>query len=232
MRSGSSRILLEVTLTSATDAAAAARAGADRIELCDALQLDGLTPSLGTLRETLAVVSIPVVALVRPRTGDFVYTPDEMRTMQRDIGELLAHGAAAVALGVLTIDGRIDEPACRELLAACGGRPAVFHRAFDGLVDPLAGLDVLIELGFARVLTSGGPATIVPPSTGAGVVRELRERAAGRIEILPAGGIRAENVRSVIEATGCDQVHSSCRRGGGRFDAGEVAALRGAVDGG
>lgn len=221
-------VLLEVTVAGAAEAVLAAKGGADRIELCAALDVDGLTPSLGELVAARESCPVPIVALVRPRPGNFVYSADELIRMHADIAAVFEHGADAVAFGALTVEGTIDREACRGLLATCEGRPAVFHRAFDLVPDPLEGLAVLTDLGFTRILTSGGPRSVVPPSPGAAVVRGLLSAAGGGIEILPAGGIRAESVRQVIQVTGCTQVHSSCRVGG-QFDASELGRLRAAI---
>lgn len=207
----SGRVLLEIALESLDDALVARAAGADRIELCAALDLGGLTPSLGALRAIGAAAGVPVLAMIRPRSGGFCYTPRELDVMSRDIAAAVEAGAAGVVFGALGGDRSVDEPACRRLLACCRGCDAVFHRAYDRTRDPFDALERLIDLGFRRVLTSGQQATAPPPSAGAALVRRLVERAAGRIEVLPAGGIRAGNVAGLLRETGCTQVHAACR---------------------
>src|SRR5262245_55296878 len=199
------RVLLEVAVASVEDAVVAAAGGADRLELGCALALGGLTPSLGTLIEVRAAVRVPVVVLVRPRPGGFAYSESELTVMRRDVELALAHGADGVVFGVLHPDGTVDRERCRSLLQSCGGRVAVFHRAFDVTPEPFAALETLVELGFRRVLTSGQEATA---SAGAELIAELRRRAAGRIEVLPGGGINASNAVDVLARTGCDQVHA------------------------
>lgn len=205
------RILLEIALESLEDAVVARRAGADRIELCAALDLGGLTPSIGAVRTVCRAVSVPVLVMIRPRSGGFCYTPGEQEVMSRDIEAALEAGAAGVVFGVLSDDQSVDAAACRRLLSYCRGCDAVFHRAFDRVRDPFEALERLVDLGFRRVLTSGQQPDVTPPSSGAALVRGLIERAAGRIEVLPASGIRAGNVERLLQATGCTQVHAACR---------------------
>ncbi len=201
-------MLLEVPVGSAEDALAAREGGADRLELNAALALGGLTPSLGTLLEVKGAVALPVLVMVRPRPGGFAYSEADFRVMQRDTDLALHHGADGVVFGILTVEGRVDGERCRRLVRQAGDRGAVFHRAFDVTPDPLAALEELIDLGFRRVMTSGQQETAY---NGAGLIAQLITRAAGRIEVLPAGGINRFTVADVVARTGCDQVHASLR---------------------
>ncbi|MCG3125550.1 MAG: Copper homeostasis protein CutC [Phycisphaerae bacterium] len=232
--------VVEIAVDSLAGAVAAARGGADRIELAAALELDGLTPTVGLLRQVRRCAALPVMAMVRPRGGDFVYSRAEFEAMCDDAELLLANGAAGVVFGILTADGRVDVERCGELVDLVGRRgPCVFHRAFDVVRDAAASLERLIELRFSRVLTTGcsfsadrgassaANATTLPPdlANADGLARLVRA-AAGRIEILPAGGIRAENVAALIRATGVRQVHSACREAAdGATSAEAVAGL-------
>ncbi len=202
------RVLLEMAVASVEDALAAQAGGADRLEVNAALALGGLTPSLGTLLEVRAAVALPVLAMVRPRPGGFAYSEADFRVMQRDADLFLQHGADGIVFGILTADGQVDRDRCRLLVRQAGERAAVFHRAFDVTPDPFAALDQLIELGCRRVLTSGQEETAY---NGAGRIAELIRRAAGRIEVLPGGGINRFTVADVLARTGCDQVHASLR---------------------
>jgi copper homeostasis protein len=203
-----SRIAVEICCENLADAVAAEAARADRLELAQALELGGLTPSPGLALVVGARVRVPFVAMVRPRGGDFLYADTELTVMERDAALLLEAGAAAIVFGCLTKDRRIDERACERVIAAAEGAETVFHRAFDSLKDPLGALAILIDLGVTRVLTSGGAKTALE---GAERIRALIERADGRIEILPGGGIREENVEQIVRRTGCTQVHLSRR---------------------
>jgi copper homeostasis protein len=205
-------VLVEVCVESADDAAAAVAGGADRIELNAALALDGLTPSPGLLREARrAAGRTPMIAMARPRAGGFCYSRGEVRTLLHDVESLLAQGADGVAFGMLTDAGGVDARRCRQVMSLVGAATAVFHRAFDEVPDPQEALEQLIDLGFRRVMTSGGEKTAL---RGARRIRELIERAAGRIEVLPAGGIRPGNAARLVALSECDQIHTSLRERG------------------
>jgi copper homeostasis protein len=214
-------VLLEVCVESVDDAKAAARGGAGRIELNAALTLDGLTPSIGLLAEVRRAVGarFPVIAMARPRAGDFVYSDSEFRVLLRDAALALEHGADGIAFGILTASGDVDMKRCRRVMGVTktgASVVAVFHRAFDQVRDPFAALEQLIDLGVRRVMTSGHQPTAL---RGARLIAELLDHAAGRIEILPAGGIRPANARAIVDRTRCDQLHSSLRNPGtGRMD--------------
>lgn len=207
-------ITLEVCVDSLTSAKIAADHGAQRVELNTALELGGLTPSIGLVEQTIAALTktgCVIIAMVRPRPGGFAYTADELATMQRDIKHLLRTGLAGVALGVLTAEGAIDEQANQTLIepVLSAGKEAVFHRAFDLTPDSIQAIETLISLGFKRVLTSGQAPTA---PQGSAVIRQLIHHAAGRIEVLPGSGITPDNADQLIRETGCTQVHASLRR--------------------
>jgi copper homeostasis protein len=197
-------ILVEICCGSFEDALEAERGGADRVELCSALFLGGLTPSLGTIIEAKTRLKIPVMVMIRPRGGGFCYTQPEMAVMERDTVLAGEQGADGIVFGVLNADGGLDERRCKRIRKLISDRQAVFHRAFDVTPDPFRSLDQLVELGFTRVLTSGQEDTA---PEGAPLIRRLIEYAADRIEILPGGGIKLNSLRQVVEATGCKQVH-------------------------
>ena len=207
------RVLLEVCVETIDDAAAAAEGGADRVELNSALALDGLTPSPGLLIQTCGAVRVPVIAMARPRAGDFCYSGPELKALRTDAEFALSHGAAGFAFGILTENRRVDVRRCRDALRRTGGE-SVFHRAFDLVPDPTEALEQLLDLGVRRVMTSGGRRTA---EDGASVLANLIKQAAGRIEILPAGGIRPKNVTRIIDRTACDQLHSSLRDKSGQM---------------
>jgi copper homeostasis protein len=151
-------------------------------------------------------VNVPLWVMIRPRGGDFVYDADEVKVMARDIELCRSAEPAGFVFGVLHSDGRINRDACRRLLDACGGTPAVFHRAFDRTPSLSESLPLLVELGFRRLLTSGREETA---AEGAAVIARIVDRAEGRIEVLPCGKVRAEVLEKLLLATGCDQVHGS-----------------------
>jgi copper homeostasis protein len=209
-------VLLEICIESAEDAVMATAAGADRPELNSALGVGGLTPSLGTLIETRRRIGpdVPVIVMVRPRAGGFCYSDAEFQVMRQDADLAVRHGASGIAFGILTADGRVDVARCRQIVAQVqvhgGAVPegCVFHRAFDFVPDPLAAVEQLADLGIRRVMTSGQrPTALEGADLIAGLVRQVQ----GRIEILPAGGIRPSNARELLARTGCTQLHASLR---------------------
>ncbi len=205
------RVLLEVCCGSADDVIQAHRAGADRAELNSDLFHGGLTPTLGALAVAKRETDMKIIAMVRPREGGFCYTPAEFDTAVEDAKLLLAHGADGLAFGFLREDGALDRARTRVLAELCreAGKEAVFHRAIDVVPDWRAALDVLLELGVDRVLTSGQQPAV---PQGADTIRRMADYAAGRIEILPGGGINAGNLEWVVARTGCGQVHMSGHR--------------------
>lgn len=196
--------LLEVCVQSPADCLAAAQGGADRVELCQAIELGGLTPSLGMVSAACELSPLPVVVLARPRPGDFVYTDLEVDLVTKDLEHLALSGACGVAVGALTRDGDVDLRALEAWARAKGDLELVFHRAFDSCRAPQETLSLLSEHGVQRVLTSGGAATA---AEGAENLATWIEAVGEGIQILPAGTIRAENVAALIEKTCADQVH-------------------------
>lgn len=197
-------ILLEICCGSTEDAVEAERGGADRVELCSALFLGGLTPSIGSLIEAKQRLKIPVMAMDRPRQAGFCYSATEFAVMERDADLLLEHGADGLVFGILNCDGTVDTARSRMIRNRIGGRQAVFHRALDVTPDPFRALDELIDLGITRVLTSG---QCNGAPEGSPLIKQLIDRARGRIEVLPGAGIGLENVRDLVLTTGCSQVH-------------------------
>ncbi len=204
--------LLEIALESVEDAVLAQRAGADRIELCAGLDVGGLTPSAGQIAAVCEAVRIPVMVMIRPRPGGFCYSRGELDVMRRDIAQARAAGAAGVVSGVLRPNGRVDEDATRALRAAADEMQFVFHRAFDLTPQPLEALEAIIRCGATRLLTSGQAPRVAPPSPAADLVRRLELLAAGRLEIMACGGVRADNVVALLAHTGVRQIHAACRR--------------------
>jgi copper homeostasis protein len=197
-------ILLEICCGSIDDALQAQEGGAHRIELCSALFLGGLTPSIGTVQYARQQLRIPIMAMVRPRGGGFCYTDAEFVTMERDAEVLIANGADGIVFGILNGNGQIDVERTRRLREIAADKQAIFHRAFDVTPDPFEAIDQLVSLGIARILTSGQQDTV---PEGADLIRRLIEYARERIEILPGGGIKPYNLPDVIARTGCKQVH-------------------------
>lgn len=202
----SRQILLEACVSSVKDAVAAVEQGVDRLELNCALELGGLTPTAGLLQQVKESVDVPVMVMVRPRAGGFCYSESERRLIRRETRILLQNGADGIVMGAITRLGEIDLDLVRDVKAACESRTLVFHRAFDSLPQPTVAMEELVRCGVGRVLTSGGCKSAIDGVSG---IAALIDCAEGRIEILPGGGVTAQNVRMLIEQTGCQQVHGS-----------------------
>ena len=197
---------LEVCIDSVAGLDVAAASAADRAELCSALTLGGLTPSHG-LMATAAAKDLPCFVLIRPREGDFCYTQREIDVIRCDIDTVRSLKLAGVVIGANRPDGSLDEGALRQLVEHAAGLPAVLHRAFDLVPDFSAALETAINLGFMRVLTSGG--TPGAPE-GSHVIRQLVEQAGDRIEVMAGSGLNPDNVAQFVRETGVPAVHSSC----------------------
>ena len=174
------------------------------MELCAGLVEGGTTPSMGTLGLVLERAGIDTVVLVRPRGGDFLYAPEDLDTILRDVAVVRASGAYGIATGALTPEGSVDVRAMESIMEAAGPLSVTFHRAFDMVRDPAEALETLIGLGVDRVLTSGLERSV---PEGKGLIRELVQRAGRRISIMPGGGLREESLRGIVEETGVREVH-------------------------
>jgi len=201
-------IKLEVCVDSVHGLAAALKGGADRIELCSALEIGGLTPSAGLLRMATSSPA-PVVAMIRPRGGDFCFDDAETTLMLREIDAVAAVGLQGVVLGASLPDGRLDENTLRRLVqrAQEHGLHCTLHRAIDLCPDLAQATRLAIELGFERILTSGG-ASAAP--TGIDGLQRCLDAAAGRITIMPGAGINAANVGLLRARLALTDVHASC----------------------
>lgn len=214
--------LVEVCAGNMGSVEAAVQGGAERIELCAALALDGLTPSMGMLqlvRERFPKLTIHV--LVRPREGNFVYSDAELAVMERDMAALMPWADGFVA-GVLTAAGDIDVPATRRLLMAAQGKPFTFHRAFDVCRHPEMALEQLIDLGCQRVLTSGQQSTA---EQGLDLLRTLCTQAHRRIIVMPGGGVNASNARHILDHLDTNEIHASASAGTGVTQIDEVRKI-------
>ena len=187
---------------------AAFRTGARRIELCERLEIGGVTPSEELLRAALAATPLPVNVLIRPRGGDFVYDEAEVEAMLESIRLCRALGANGVVIGALTPSGAVDLPVMRRLVAAAkGGLSVTFHRAFDETADPAAALEDIIALGCDRLLTSGHAPDAF---AGRAQIGALVRQAAGRIVVMAGCGVRPGNIGQIARETGAPEFHSSC----------------------
>ncbi len=200
--------ILEVCAGSVQSVIAARDGGAARVELCSALEIGGITPSAGLIAETRRVEGIKLNILIRPRGGDFLYNESEIATMEQDIIMARRLGADGVVIGALTPQGDVDINVCQRLIKAADGMSITFHRAFDMCRDPFQALNDIITLGCHRILTSGQAATA---HAGTSLIKQLVEKTAGNIIIMPGCGVNAANATQILDATGCVEIHASAR---------------------
>jgi copper homeostasis protein len=201
-------ITLEICVDNVHGLAAALAGGADRIELCSALEVGGLTPGAGLLRAA-SNSPVPVVAMIRPRGGDFCFDAPELRLMLDEIDAVAASGLQGVVLGASTADGRLDARTLEALVrrAAGQGLRCTLHRAIDLCPDLAQATRLAIELGFERILTSGGARRALDGLDG---LRRCFDAAGGRIAIMPGAGIHAGNVALLRARLPLTDVHASC----------------------
>ena len=215
--------LLEVCTGSLASVEAAVKGGAERIELCSALPLDGLTPSPGLLQYVRnSFPQLKIHVLIRPREGNSVYSQGELRVMLADM-EAAMPWADGFVSGALTPEGDIDLIAVEMLIRTAQGKPFTFHRAFDRCREPLVALEQLIALGCRRILTSGQAPTA---EQGIQLLRQLRDLSEDRLIIMPGGGVNETNARLILDQTGCEEIHGSCSGGSGVTSAAVVRAVR------
>lgn len=200
-------MLLEVCVDSPLGLLAAIKGGADRVELCSALALGGLTPTT-TLMAQAGAEGMRAMVMIRPRPGDFVWAAYEVDHMQAEIDEALQLGMQGIVIGANRPDGRLDAKVLKTLLKDIDPSvQKVLHRCIDLTPDPVEAVDTAIALGFDRILTSGGALRAVD---GLGKLRAMIDRARGRIEVLPGSGITADNVTTLLALLPVTQVHASC----------------------
>jgi copper homeostasis protein len=195
---------LEVCIDSVESAIAAQNGGATRVELCTDLLEGGLTPSAGLIQVVREKISVGLYVMIRPRPGDFLYSPEELRVMQRDIQVAKELNADGVVFGLLDQNGNVDLKNTRNLVQLAQPLKVTFHRAFDMAADLFRALEDVVTSGAERILTSGGQKTALQ---GRAVIGELIQVARGRTTLVPAGGIRKGDVRRLLEYTGAQEVH-------------------------
>ena len=202
--------IIEICANSAQSCVEAEIGGARRIELCAGIPEGGTTPSYGEIRTAQSLTSsIDINVIIRPRGGDFLYTPAEIQSMIVDIGMAKQLGVHGVVFGCLTKEGDIDVTLMKRLKTAAGTLSVTCHRAFDVCRDPYTALEQLIEMGIDRILTSGQQPDVV---RGIPMIAELVRRAAGRIVIMPGCGVREDNIALIEKETGATEFHTSARR--------------------
>ena len=200
-------MIIEVCAESYEYAVKAEKAGADRIELCKDLHLDGLTPDYESAKRTIDTLDIPVFILIRPRGGDFIYSHEEFELMKRDILKFKKMGCKGIVSGVLNDDNTIDIKKTKELVELSRPLEFTFHRAFDKVNNPLNEIENLIELGIDRVLTSGQKEKAID---GLVLLKQLNSISKNRIKIMPGSGINKSNIVNFVNF---EEIHGSFKNG-------------------
>ena len=195
---------LEVCVDTIDGVAAAQAGGAERVELCAALSEGGLTPSVGMMREA-ARFEVPCYAMIRPRAGLFCYSSAEVAVMIADVEAAKEAGLAGVVIGAQDASGGLDAEVLRWLMDV--GLPATLHRVIDVVPDWRAAMDVAVDVGIERVLTSGGALRAMD---GAGQLAQMVAYADGRLLVMAGSGVSAGNVAELVALTGVTEVHASC----------------------
>lgn len=200
---------VEICCNSILSACNAKEGGAYRIELCQALGEGGTTPSAAAIEYCVNELNLQIRVLIRPRGGNFVYNDAEMRVILRDIELAKKLGAHAVVIGFLTPEGDIDVVKTRMAVDAADGMGITFHRAFDECRNPEEALEQIIDCGCHKLLTSGCKPTAWE---GREMLQKIVRQSAGRIDIIAASGIVPENASQIIETTGVNEIHGSCKK--------------------
>ena len=198
----------EICANSVASCMAAQEGGADRVELCSGIPEGGTTPSFGMIRSARETIDIALNVIIRPRGGDFLYSPEELKEMVYDIQVAKELGADGVVFGCLTREGHVDKKAMAMLMEAADGLPVTFHRAFDHTADPMLALEDIIDLGCARILTSGCRPTAME---GAALLSQLVKEAGDRIIIMPGCGVNERNIEELARLSGAREFHFSAR---------------------
>lgn len=213
---------LECCCTDAAEAVEAQSGGARRVELCEDLPCGGVTPGRGNIESVLKSVDIPVNVLVRARGGDFVYSEAEIQEMVESVRMCRELGVNGVVVGALKKDGSVDTAAVRRMIAEAGELEVTFHRAFDECAEPFKALEDIIPLGCDRLLTAGHADNV---NDGEETLKELNDKADGRIIILAGSGVKPGNIERLEKATGVSEFHSSSHGADGRTSRDVVSAM-------
>ncbi|MDQ0150606.1 copper homeostasis protein CutC [Eubacterium multiforme] len=204
--------IVEVCCGSYYDCLQAYKGNADRVELNSALYMGGLTPTVASLILTKKNTNLKVICMVRPRGAGFCYDKEDYETILLDVKSMMENGADGIAFGCLDSEGNIDISKTKEVIEIVKSygkdKEVVFHRAFDCVNNPYDSMEILIDLGVDRVLTSGLEEKAI---YGIKLLKDLQKKYGDRIEILAGSGMNSENAREFMESTGITQVHSSCK---------------------
>lgn len=199
----------ELCIDSINSVAIASQAQVDRVELCSALHLGGLTPSYGLIKEALKFKNISHHLMIRPRAGNFIFNQNEVNLMLNDIAIAQELGVDGIVIGSLTLSGEIDTKICKKLISEAKGLEVTFHRAFDLCNNPQVALEQIIDLGCTRLLTSGLKSSAY---LGKETIALLVQQSNGRIQIMAGAGINSNNAQDIVETTQIENIHFSAKK--------------------
>jgi copper homeostasis protein len=200
--------ILEICCFNLQSALVAQAFGANRIELCVDPDSGGTTPNMGLIKTARQKLDIPLFPIIRPRSGDFLYSPDEFESMQTDVMLCKQLGCDGIVTGMLAPDGSIDKIRSAKLVELAYPMEVTFHRAFDWSLNPHQSLEDILQIGCERILTSGQQTSAL---AGSPLIGELIRQADDRIVVMPGAGIRSSNIVEIAEKTGATEFHSSAR---------------------
>lgn len=206
MPNTSFKYVLEIACFNLESCTIAQDAGADRIEFCADYSLGGITPNHNDILKAKQMLNVPLHVIIRPRGGDFNYSQHEIELMKKDIEFCKTNNIDGVVFGILNSDNTINTSANKELVELAKPMSVTFHRAIDECVDLEKALEQIIELGFHKVLTSGGKQNALE---GIDKLKESQEKFGEKITIIPGGGIRSNNIEKISLETKCHQFHSA-----------------------
>lgn len=206
MPNTSFKYVLEIACFDVASCVLAQNSGADRIEFCANYLVGGITPKHEDILKAKQLLHIPLHVIIRPRGGNFIYTTQEIETMKSDILFCKQHKIDGVVFGLLTADNRVDEHANKELINLCGDMSSTFHRAIDECENINNSITDLINLGFKKVLSSGGKQNALE---GINTLKSLQKQFGNQIHIIPGGGIRSNNIKLIAKETNCSEFHSA-----------------------
>ncbi len=217
-------VLLEVACFNLADALLAQDAGADRIEFCQDYSIGGITPSEKEIETARQKIRTTLFIMIRPRGGNFIYANEEITTMKKQILFCKLYKCDGVVFGILNKENEINKEQCKELVEFAHPMQCTFHRAFDETNDLTKSLENIIDCGFTRVLTSGGKGKAID---NLNKLNELVKKSAGRIIVMPGGGVRAENVNEITGRTACTEIHTAAINSKtGRLDLAELKFIK------
>ena len=219
---------LEIACFNLESALIAQKAGADRVELCDGIEVGGTTPNLETVKEVRQILTIDLFVMIRPRGGNFVYSGEEIEKMKKSIVEMKNVGVDGFVFGILNEDDLIHQQKNKELVELAKPFPCTFHRAFDEVFDYEKALEDVIDCGFSTILTSGTKPNVIE---GIQILKQLVEKASNRITIMPGGGLRSSNSIELKKVLNTNFYHSSAITDKGEIaNYNEVTALKSALN--